>query len=509
MADTNFVLGTVITEEWLNDTNAITYGIGSPASGKGAGLVGVYDAAGNFVGTTQEAVNTEIGATRAVWATDPRFGAIGNDTADDTAAIQAAITHCCTAGNPHKLIIPYGANGTYKVTAQLNVTAPITIEWENSNISLKKYFNGDVLFVSSGLVKLVNPGINGNADAGWTGGGIRFANGASFTFDEEITNPRILNTADSCVIFNGPRGGSGAHISGGSMVPYNAGGTSSAGYPAVRLSGPADTDATPRTITDVNSSSSPLIDFTGMVTTFVKGGQCATMLFDGNPDVTGATFRSSKAHIVGVRIRDGIQVIGEDHAIDACISHGFAPQYSAYGVLAAPLSVGLNFSSDANNCSAGPSNIIINKITDSASGLGDSINKYWQVNAGYTPAWTATVTNPVLGNGTIVGTYNVSGAVVDVHILLTPGSTTTFGSGSYRFSLPKIISAASFRGQGTARVLNSGVLGGEIGIVVEQTRATPSRVEIYGTAGTNFSPTVPHTFKNGDFLELHYCYLRG
>jgi len=437
------------------------------------------------------------------------FGAVGDGATDDTAAIQAAITYCCTAGAPHKLVIPYGSTGVYKITSRLDVTGPITIEWENSNISIKKYFNGDVFFVSSGLTKFANPGIDGNGVGGFTGGGIRYASVTNSTFDGCIENPRIHNTLDSGVIFNGPRGGSGTRIVGGSIIPYNLGGVSSSGYPAIRLSGPADTDATPRKITDVDSSSSPLIDFTGMVTTFVKGGQCATMLFGGNPDVTGATFISAKANIVGVRVRDGMQVHGEDHVIDDCVSHGFAPQYSAYGVLTTPLTVGLNFGADATNCSAGPGNIIINKITDSASGLGDGINKYWQVNAGYTPAWTATVTDPVLGNGTIVGTYNVSGAVVDVHILLTPGSTTTFGSGSYRFSLPKIISAASFRGQGTARVFNSGVLGGEIGVAVEQTRASPSRIEIYGTAGTNFSPTVPHTFKNGDFLELHYRYLRG
>jgi len=61
MADTNFVLGTVITEEWLNDTNNITYGISSTDSGKGAALVGLQDAAGRYASTHVEGALAEVG----------------------------------------------------------------------------------------------------------------------------------------------------------------------------------------------------------------------------------------------------------------------------------------------------------------------------------------------------------------------------------------------------------------------------------------------------------------
>jgi hypothetical protein len=54
----------------------------------------------------------------------------------------------------------------------------------------------------------------------------------------------------------------------------------------------------------------------------------------------------------------------------------------------------------------------------------------------YTPAWTASTTNPVLGNGTLVGRYSKVGKMVDFAIQLTAGSTTTFGSGQWSFSLP-------------------------------------------------------------------------
>lgn len=54
----------------------------------------------------------------------------------------------------------------------------------------------------------------------------------------------------------------------------------------------------------------------------------------------------------------------------------------------------------------------------------------------YTPDWTAVTTPPALGNGSLTGQYIQVGSLVWVTISLVAGSTTTFGSGQYRFSLP-------------------------------------------------------------------------
>lgn len=74
-------------------------------------------------------------------------------------------------------------------------------------------------------------------------------------------------------------------------------------------------------------------------------------------------------------------------------------------------------------------------ITDSGQLYGTNLNNgAW---ATYTPTWAVTAgTNPVLNNGTITGRYMVVGRMVHLHIRLTMGSTTTFGSGNYIFSLP-------------------------------------------------------------------------
>lgn len=56
----------------------------------------------------------------------------------------------------------------------------------------------------------------------------------------------------------------------------------------------------------------------------------------------------------------------------------------------------------------------------------------------YTPAWTSTLTQPVLNNGTLVGRYRQASGSDMVHWVLglSVGNTTTFGTGVYRFTYP-------------------------------------------------------------------------
>ncbi|MER5790091.1 hypothetical protein [Streptomyces sp. NPDC001980] len=54
----------------------------------------------------------------------------------------------------------------------------------------------------------------------------------------------------------------------------------------------------------------------------------------------------------------------------------------------------------------------------------------------YTPTWTATTTNPSIGDGTLTGRYAVVGKVCHFTTLVTFGAATTYGSGNYSFGLP-------------------------------------------------------------------------
>jgi len=60
----------------------------------------------------------------------------------------------------------------------------------------------------------------------------------------------------------------------------------------------------------------------------------------------------------------------------------------------------------------------------------------------YTPAWTSSGTAPALGNGTATGHYMRSGKAITVAAEIVSGTTTTFGTGNYRISLPVTASAS-------------------------------------------------------------------
>jgi len=76
-------------------------------------------------------------------------------------------------------------------------------------------------------------------------------------------------------------------------------------------------------------------------------------------------------------------------------------------------------------------------LADSATGIESA----W---TSYTPSWTAVTTNPVINNGTITGKYKQIGKTVFFSVFVTMGSTTTYGTGEWRISLP--VTAASAKG---------------------------------------------------------------
>lgn len=63
------------------------------------------------------------------------------------------------------------------------------------------------------------------------------------------------------------------------------------------------------------------------------------------------------------------------------------------------------------------------------------INNYFTGQT-FTCTWTGATTNPVLGNGTLVANVSRHGQRVTMTVFLTAGTTTTFGTGNWMFSLP-------------------------------------------------------------------------
>lgn len=122
----------------------------------------------------------------------------------------------------------------------------------------------------------------------------------------------------------------------------------------------------------------------------------------------------------------------------------------------------------------------------------------------YLPVWASNGTQPALGNGTLLGEYVELGAYIIVNVDLTMGSTTTFGTGKWSFSLPRIpvvtgqqmVGPAFFFDSGTA-VYNGNVTGsGGVNTVA------PVGYNNVSTVG----PTIPFTWTQNDRLVFTFGY---
>jgi DNA/RNA endonuclease YhcR with UshA esterase domain len=120
----------------------------------------------------------------------------------------------------------------------------------------------------------------------------------------------------------------------------------------------------------------------------------------------------------------------------------------------------------------------------------------------YTPVWTASSTNPGLGNATLTGHYAQIGSTVHFRIRLRAGSTTTFGTGSYRFTLP-VEAVAVFSGAGEiigqAAILDNSLGDRYVRHAYTFSSTICSLVDEAGVAVTN---TVPFTWASLDNLSI-------
>lgn len=123
--------------------------------------------------------------------------------------------------------------------------------------------------------------------------------------------------------------------------------------------------------------------------------------------------------------------------------------------------------------------------------------------ATYTPAWTASGSAPNIGNGTLTGRWTQVGKTVFAKIHLIAGSTTTWGSGDFRFGLP-VNAGGSFdpRGGGTAWLFDNG---NAFYVAVAYVEATWTRLFTHNTAFA-VNATTPFTWGNTDVIEAFVTY---
>jgi hypothetical protein len=108
----------------------------------------------------------------------------------------------------------------------------------------------------------------------------------------------------------------------------------------------------------------------------------------------------------------------------------------------------------------------------------------------YTPTWACVSgTNPVVGNGTITGNYTRKGRIVTLRILVTMGSTTTYGTGTWSFTLPVTPAGSLANGCALGSALCGDASAGNYGAMVLW---TPDATHLYlAVQAGNFAITTP------------------
>lgn len=124
--------------------------------------------------------------------------------------------------------------------------------------------------------------------------------------------------------------------------------------------------------------------------------------------------------------------------------------------------------------------------------------------ASYAVTWTALTTNPSIGNGTLTGRFIRVGKMVTAAIKMIPGTTTTFGNGEWRFSMPS--EATDIFYVGSAYALDAGQA--HHAGVSRIADMGPSRAGCYGQPGAAYSAISPFVWAAGTgdvlFLTLSY-----
>ena len=127
----------------------------------------------------------------------------------------------------------------------------------------------------------------------------------------------------------------------------------------------------------------------------------------------------------------------------------------------------------------------------------------------YTPIWYGSVSNPDIGDGSILGRYHRRGRLVTLWLRVLMGGTTTYGSGLWSFSLPDIrpttVEGGAPSALGLVQISDTGTADsmGFSSIAFDSPNYVVTAASLTGAICT---ATVPHTWADTDQLTLSISY---
>ena len=396
-----------------------------------------------------------------------RYGLVADGATDDrTALVNAMAQGAITGGATVRL-----PAGTILIGSAFTIPGYVRVVGAGQGLTtIKRGFTGDFITSQGGFSQLENLTIEGDTATRGAGRGILIP--ASNPRQRHI-NISVVNFVEPCLEF--ATDGGSEFVSEGCRY-YTTGTVGTVA--AVKGPSVVDSAAVPRKFYGTASDGCTLFDF----------GACDHWWADGFY-TNGLIFSSASAFNVGLdNFRAGalggtVTVKGDSHFIRGVAATAWV-------------------------CECTSSIIDVQapswNTTESGSAANNSIKR---TNPSYTCTWTGSGSNPALGNGTLTNRFSRDGAWVDLQVDLTPGSTTTFGSGTYEFSLP-IAAHASAPNQICGSAILTGASAQYLGVVRVVAGASVCRVYVQATDTTIAAMTesVPITFANADNLRFNCRY---
>ena len=143
-----------------------------------------------------------------------------------------------------------------------------------------------------------------------------------------------------------------------------------------------------------------------------------------------------------------------------------------------------------------------NNITD--TGTGNTVSKSL---TSFTPVWTASGTAPSFGNSTVYANWSKSGSRISVVYDITFGSTATYGTGYWMFSLPETDIGLPVDVGGVG--FTQGVVAGTDIMFIPRGQGS-GIVRLYSVVGGSLSAIggASRTWAAGDLLRFSFEYYR-
>lgn len=198
-----------------------------------------------------------------------------------------------------------------------------------------------------------------------------------------------------------------------------------------------------------------------------------------------------------------------NNATDATI-RGLLAGTAGQRVTIQSVGAGHVYLSHQNTGDATAANRLINFLTSAdtplAAGVGSATFEYdgttsrWRLIAhhqgaaiAFSTTWAGSVTNPAIGDGTLAALYHVVDRMVHFSVSMTAGTTTTFGTGFWTFSVPIALGGSDL--PGVARAVDTGVLNYP-GIVTFASATTLNMLD--DNTGVQWSVSTPFVWGSTD-----------